>query len=63
MGMSEGGECQADMTFCKLKLSCLFRRNRSHKLSWKGTYRAMAAANEDWSDLDVAVSDGLNPRE
>jgi len=51
------------MTFCKLKLSCLFRRNRSHKLSWKGTYRAMAAANEDWSDLDVAVSDGLNPRE
>ncbi len=24
------------------------------------TYRAMAAADEDWSDLDVAVADGLD---
>ncbi len=30
------------------------------KLSWKDTYRAMAAADEDWSDLDVAVADGLD---
>lgn len=30
------------------------------KLSWKETYRAMAASNEDWSDLDVAVADGLD---
>jgi len=49
------------MTFCKLQLSILFRRDRSRKLSWKETYRAMAAASEDWSDLDIAVSDGLNP--
>ena len=59
--MSEGSKCQVDMTFCKLKLSTLFRRDRSHKLSWKETYQAMAAANEDWSDMDVAVSDGLHP--
>lgn len=61
--MSEGGACQSYMTFCKLKLSFLFRRDRNHQLSWQETYRAMAAANEDWSDLDVAVSDGLNPAE
>ena len=30
------------------------------KLSWGDTYRAMAADNEDWSDLDVAVADGLD---
>jgi len=31
-----------------------------NKLSWKETYRAMAAEQEDWSDLDVAVADGLD---
>ena len=30
------------------------------KLSWEDTYRAIAAANEDWSDLDAAVADGLD---
>ena len=30
------------------------------KLSWSDTYRAMAADDEDWSDLDVAVADGLD---
>ena len=38
----------------------LLRRDTSRKLSWKGTYEAMAAANEDWSDLDIAVADGLD---
>ena len=61
--MSEGDACQPDMTFCKLKLSTLFRRDRSRKLSWKETYQEMADANEDWSDLDITVSDGLNPAE
>ena len=32
------------------------------KLSWKETYKAMAAAEEDWSDLEVARADGLDPR-
>lgn len=30
-----------------------------NKLSWQETYRAMAAENEDWSDLDTTVADGL----
>jgi len=28
--------------------------------SWEDTYKAMAAEAEDWSDLDIAVADGLN---
>lgn len=38
----------------------LLRIGQGGKLSWKDTYRAMAAADEDWSDLDVAVADGLD---
>lgn len=30
------------------------------KLSWEDTYRAMARENEDWSDLDSTVADGLD---
>ena len=33
--------------------------NEKNKLSWKETYRAMAADREDWSDLDTTVADGL----
>ena len=29
-------------------------------LSWKESYRAMAADNEDWSDLEATVADGLD---
>ncbi len=32
---------------------------RRTTLSWKETYRAMAAEKEDWSDLDVTVADGV----
>lgn len=28
-------------------------------LSWDETARQMAASNEDWSDLDVTIADGL----
>ena len=31
-----------------------------NKLSWQESYRAMAAENEDWSDLDATVADGLD---
>ena len=31
-----------------------------NKLSWKESYRAMAADNEDWSDLEATVADGLD---
>ena len=30
------------------------------KLSWEDTYREMAASDEDWSDWDVTVNDGLD---
>ena len=30
------------------------------KLSWADTAKAMAAAAEDWSDLDAVASDGLD---
>jgi len=30
------------------------------KLSWEETARAMATGHEDWSDLDAALSDGLD---
>ena len=38
----------------------LLRRDAGDKLSWRATYRAMAAAEEDWSDLEVAMADGLD---
>ena len=31
-----------------------------NKLSWKETFQAMAADQEDWNDLDVTVADGLD---
>ncbi len=31
-----------------------------NKLSWNETYREMAAENEDWSDLDATIADGLD---
>ena len=34
--------------------------NQKNKLSWKETYRAMAAEDEDWSDLDATVADGID---
>lgn len=41
----------------------LLRRKEDHKLSWAETYRAMAAADEDWSDLDASLLDGLEGEE
>ena len=40
--------------------SVVLRGEKRHHLSWEETYRAMAAESEDWSDLDVAVADGLD---
>ena len=37
----------------------VLRGKERNKLSWKETYRAIAADSEDWSDLDVTVADGL----
>ena len=37
----------------------LYGREKNN-LSWKETCRAMAAEQEDWSDLEAAVADGLD---
>ena len=38
----------------------LLSGTKIEQLSWKETYRAMAASNEDWSDLDVTNADGMD---
>jgi antitoxin MazE len=37
----------------------LLRKTEDGKLSWEDTYRAMALESENWTDLDVALLDGL----
>jgi len=37
----------------------LLRGKQEEKLSWEDTFRAMAEAKEDWTDFDVALTDGL----
>jgi len=37
----------------------LLRKKNDEKLSWKQTYKAMADEQEDWSDLDVTLLDGI----
>ncbi len=37
----------------------LLMKKNDEKFSWEETYKAMAAEQEDWSDLDVALLDGL----
>jgi antitoxin MazE len=41
----------------------LFRNRRDKRLSWEETYTEMARERDDWSDLDVAIADGLPPEE
>ena len=31
-----------------------------NKLTWEETYREMAAAKEDWTDLDLLADDGID---
>jgi antitoxin MazE len=37
----------------------LLRNKQEDKLSWEDTFKAMAEEEEDWTDLDVALLDGL----
>lgn len=41
----------------------LLRGARDAQLGWVETFKEMAREREDWSDLDVASSDGLDPEE
>jgi antitoxin component of MazEF toxin-antitoxin module len=36
------------------------RRTAGPKLSWEDTARQMADSTEDWSDMDIALDDGLD---
>ena len=36
------------------------RKPSDQMLSWEDTYQEMAASDEDWSDWDVTVNDGLD---
>lgn len=39
----------------------LIRKPESNtQLSWADTYKEMAQASEDWSDLDITLEDGLS---
>ncbi|XCN73267.1 MAG: AbrB/MazE/SpoVT family DNA-binding domain-containing protein [Candidatus Electrothrix aestuarii] len=35
------------------------RKQENNKLSWEETYKAMSEEQEDWSDFNVTVADGL----
>ncbi|XOF33688.1 MAG: AbrB/MazE/SpoVT family DNA-binding domain-containing protein [Candidatus Electrothrix sp. YB6] len=35
------------------------RKQGDKKLSWEETYKAMSEEQEDWSDFNVTVADGL----
>ena len=37
----------------------LLRKKREDKLSWEETFKAMEEENEDWTDLDSTLLDGL----
>ena len=41
----------------------LLRGGSDRRLSWADTAKEMAREREDWSDLEAAVADGLDPEE
>jgi antitoxin MazE len=41
----------------------VFRNKQDKRLSWEDTFKAMAREREDWSDLEGAIADGLDPAE
>ena len=44
----------------ELNTGILLYGKDSNKLSWENTYREMAADDEDWSEFDATVADGLD---
>ena len=37
----------------------LLKKKNDSKISWEETYKAMATEQEDWSDFDITLLDGL----
>ena len=42
----------------EMEQGIFLHREDQNKLSWKDTYRAMAAEREAWSDLETTTADG-----
>lgn len=42
------------------EIGILIRHDEEQKLTWEQTYQAMASEDEDWTDFDTAISDGLD---
>ncbi|WP_446010144.1 AbrB/MazE/SpoVT family DNA-binding domain-containing protein [Candidatus Electrothrix sp.] len=40
----------------------LLRKQENNKLSWEETYKAISEEQEDWSDFNVTVADGLEEK-
>jgi len=45
------------------KQGILLRKKVDNKLSYEDTYKAIAQAQEDWSDFDQTLRDGLEKNE
>ena len=41
----------------------LLRGTQDARMTWEETFRDMARDKQDWSDLDAAVADGIEPGE
>jgi len=41
----------------------LLRSKGDKRLSWDETFKEMAREREDWTDLDVTLGDGMDPKE
>ncbi len=41
----------------------LLRSKKDKRLTWEDTFKEMAREREDWSDLEVATGDGIDPDE
>jgi antitoxin MazE len=37
----------------------LLLKSNDQKLSWKDTFKQMSRENEDWSDMETTISDGI----
>ncbi len=48
------------LTLEEMEDCVVLQGKETHNLTWEETARAMAAESEDWSDFDLAITDGVN---
>ncbi|MBI4006093.1 MAG: hypothetical protein HY356_05450 [Gammaproteobacteria bacterium] len=39
------------------------RSKKDKRLSWEDTFKEMARKNEDFSDFNITIGDGLDPKD